>query len=438
MPPIPHPAPRRLLRRGLRTLLLLLGLALLTGAAALLLALQTEASLPTPSAKAAGATTPWAQARGWLAQVRLDTGGLRRLVLRQADVNALLEQLASSPGRPVRAQVAFEAGRATALASWPLTRWPGQPWLNVQLVFDIQAHRPGQLPPLVKARVGHLPLPASWVQWGIERTLAHELGDSWQRLPALLRAAHSQPQTLTLVLQVQRDDMALAVAGLLTPAERAALRAQGQAWRAVLQAAPAGGQLVSVAEALQGGARVAQARVAEGADAGTELHALLLHLGLHATGRSSARLADPASTPLPEAPAPVVLVLAQRTDMAQHFLLSTLLAWQGGQRFSNALGLGKELADTRGGSGFSFNDLAGDLAGTRFGRLAQAEPVRLLDALAVGLAEPAFFPEVADLPEYLSEAQLQARFGGVGAPAYEAQLAEIRRRVAALPLHAGR
>jgi hypothetical protein len=43
-------------------------------------------------------------------------------------------------------------------------------------------------------------------------------------------------------------------------------------------------------------------------------------------------------------------------------------------------------------------------------------------------------PLFADLPEMMPEPQFLSRFGGVGAPAYNALQAEIERRVAALPL----
>ena len=41
-------------------------------------------------------------------------------------------------------------------------------------------------------------------------------------------------------------------------------------------------------------------------------------------------------------------------------------------RLSDVIGLYKEIEDSRGGSGFSFNDIAADRAGTRFGEKAVA------------------------------------------------------------------
>ncbi|MFT3975115.1 MAG: hypothetical protein QM699_17230 [Amaricoccus sp.] len=43
-------------------------------------------------------------------------------------------------------------------------------------------------------------------------------------------------------------------------------------------------------------------------------------------------------------------------------------------------------------------------------------------------------PPIDGLPSGLSEAEFRRRFGDVDSPAYAAMVAEIRRRVAALPL----
>jgi hypothetical protein len=43
-------------------------------------------------------------------------------------------------------------------------------------------------------------------------------------------------------------------------------------------------------------------------------------------------------------------------------------------------------------------------------------------------------PRFDDLPEFLPEAEFKRRYGGVGAPPYNELLAEIDRRVAALPV----
>jgi uncharacterized protein YlaN (UPF0358 family) len=44
-------------------------------------------------------------------------------------------------------------------------------------------------------------------------------------------------------------------------------------------------------------------------------------------------------------------------------------------------------------------------------------------------------PATADLPEFMQEADFKRRFGGIDAPEYKKMMAEIERRIAALPLY---
>ena len=92
------------------------------------------------------------------------------------------------------------------------------------------------------------------------------------------------------------------------------------------------------------------------------------------------------------------------------------------------------MADARQGSGFSFADLAADRAGTRLGLLALRDPQGFQARLAQGLEEADLLPDVSDLPEFMPEAEFKRRFGGVGAPAYQAMLREIEARLDRLPL----
>jgi uncharacterized protein YfiM (DUF2279 family) len=126
-----------------------------------------------------------------------------------------------------------------------------------------------------------------------------------------------------------------------------------------------------------------------------------------------------------------------REDFAKHFLVSAMLAAYADTVLSDAIGLYKEIEDSRGGSGFSFNDIAADRAGTRFGDKAtrSRESARgLQDQFSGALTDRDLMPEWVDLPEFLPEEEFRKRFGGVGAPAYRAMMEEIERRVEALPL----
>ncbi len=132
------------------------------------------------------------------------------------------------------------------------------------------------------------------------------------------------------------------------------------------------------------------------------------------------------------------VTLSGRHDLAQHFTVSAALAAFAGSPLADAIGLYKEVEDSRGGSGFSFKDLAADRAGTVFGEFAtrSADNARGLQRrLAGGATEEDMMPRLANLPEFLSEAQFRRRFGGVGEPAYENMMRRIERRIAACALY---
>ena len=130
------------------------------------------------------------------------------------------------------------------------------------------------------------------------------------------------------------------------------------------------------------------------------------------------------------------VTLGGRDDFSQHFTISAALAATAGSPLSNAVGLYKEVDDSRGGSGFSFNDIAADRAGTRFGELAtgpEAGIQKLHRLLGKGLRDQDLLPEVKDLPEFMQEAEFKRRYGGIGSPAYLKMMDTIERRIAALP-----
>lgn len=121
-----------------------------------------------------------------------------------------------------------------------------------------------------------------------------------------------------------------------------------------------------------------------------------------------------------------------------HFLVSAVLAAEGGGRLADAIGIYKEVIDSRDGSGFSFNDIAADRAGTRFGQIAVQDPGRLraaaLQDADAALKEADFMPPVDGLPEFMPQAEFQARYGGIGAAPYRRMMAEIEQRVMSRPL----
>jgi hypothetical protein len=130
-----------------------------------------------------------------------------------------------------------------------------------------------------------------------------------------------------------------------------------------------------------------------------------------------------------------------RRDWTRHFTISAALAIHANQALSDAAGLLKEELDAgEGGSGFSFGDLLADRAGTRFALAAtrdEASALAMQSRLARACRLEDLFPPAADLPESLTAAQLQARYGGVGGEKYRQMLADIEGRLDRCPLLAG-
>ncbi len=131
------------------------------------------------------------------------------------------------------------------------------------------------------------------------------------------------------------------------------------------------------------------------------------------------------------------VLLAGRDDFSKHFATSAALAANAGAALADVIGLYKEVRDSRGGSGFSFNDIAADRAGTRLGELAvgnRESALNIQRMVIAGVSDKDLMPPFADLPEFMPEAEFKRRYGGIGAPAYKAMMDEIERRIAALPL----
>jgi hypothetical protein len=132
------------------------------------------------------------------------------------------------------------------------------------------------------------------------------------------------------------------------------------------------------------------------------------------------------------------VIVNKRDDFSKHFMVSAALAAFAGTPLADAVGVYKEIADSQGGSGFSFNDIAADRAGVRFGEQASKDAqsaVRLQRRVAAGITELYIMPITEDLPEFMPEALFKHRYGGVGEPAYNRMMADIEERVNKLPLY---
>jgi hypothetical protein len=399
------------------SLLLVLPLASL----ALLLALTTS---PTPQAGQAAAFSVADMERGrrvWktLAPARLKEGEERQVTLSSRDVNLGLAYLAGRLGL-AGAKVDLSPDALSLRASARLPGLPQARYLNLELAM---APRGPLLAP-ARLRLGSVPLPAEFTTrllgWGLALS---PVADQVRVARAMLRAVDLDQDRLrlTFVWHGQALEAAMAQSAGLDMTALAAYR-QRLATLPGRDLAPLLGEVFALArQRSQAGDPVAENRAALTALAERVTGTRLVTVG----GVEQARRGGG-------------IRLAGRTDFAQHFALSAFMAATGGEGLADAAGLYKELRDAREGSGFSFNDLAADRAGSRLGEAASRSrsSAEAVQAKLAGVASAqAFFPRVDDLPEFMNQAEFVRRYGGVGAPAYEAMAEKIEARIAGLPLY---
>jgi hypothetical protein len=130
------------------------------------------------------------------------------------------------------------------------------------------------------------------------------------------------------------------------------------------------------------------------------------------------------AVPVEQVPSFTPLLLSGRADLALHFLYSAAIKLISSAQLSEQIGNLKEIYDAGNGSGFSFIDLAADYAGIYFAENIQHINPALLTTLSVAEFEAAFMPNIANLPEGLSEQQMQQKFGG-----YQGQQFKITEQI---------
>lgn len=131
-------------------------------------------------------------------------------------------------------------------------------------------------------------------------------------------------------------------------------------------------------------------------------------------------------------------MLANRSDLTQHFVISAAIKILSEQGIGMAIGEFKELMDrAEGGSGFSFADLAADVAGLKLA-VAAMDPEtaeRIQHFLAQVENESNFFPAIDSLQEGISKSEFSRQYGTVESAEYKQQLAIINQRIAQLPIY---
>ena len=327
------------------------------------------------------------------------------------------------------ARVLLKRGSAHLSASLRIPASPFGLYLNLQT--ELAAN--GALARVESLRIGQLPVPGWLAEWMIPQLLGVVIDEpdlgSFRRA---IKKISIGDDRVALTYEWQAD-LPEKIRTVLLPAEdQERLRIYQRRLADVTTAVKSSS--VSLAELFAPLFTLAEKR-SSGANAVAENRAIILLLALYTNGQDLSGILPNAKTwPRPRRHG---VLLNGRADLAKHFIVSAALAAKAGGPLSDAVGLYKELADAREGSGFSFNDLAADRAGTRFGEYAadSASAQKLQQRLRAGIVERDLMPATEDLPEFMPEQEFIRRFGGVGAPPYNKMMADIERRIAALPFY---
>ncbi len=404
----------------------LLTLTLLGLAALVVLVFLDSRPLVQEDRTLSAAEQAWA--REWLVAAKphgLRDGERITLTLSEREANIIGNYLIDKVGKG-RVDVRLTADGARVAASLGLPWDPEQRFMNL----DLSLAGGERLPRIAQAHLAGLPLPENLVQ-----TIAERLVNALDQA-RLLHQVDLQPDLALLTYEWHRDALANLGSGLVSADERARILNYQQVLVRYAAAHPrpptiALADLLSVVlsaaqEASQGASQSAPA---------AENRAAILALAAY-TNQQHIRDPVPPDTRSSRIRFRSVALLGRR-DLAQHFMTSAALAAQGGTALSDLVGLYKEVADSRGGSGFSFADLAADRAGTRFANLAtgQRQDAQAVQAAArEGLTADDLMPAIDRLPEGMNAAAFAAAFQDTKSPAYRSAVATIERDIDALRL----
>ena len=295
-------------------------------------------------------------------------------------------------------------------------------WLNI----EARAHSvgKGRALPIVRGRIGQLPVPA-WLMRALIR-------QAW----SIAQPDIPNPPTLEATFPEVRIGAKAARIVLINPGRNAALTGLAQLggtasdprWVARAYCAltrHADGDLATVVRRAWRLNRPARLSPVE------QNRALLVAVAMRTVPEYRDRLAG-AALPLVSRCTNLDLpvTLAGRGDLAKHWAVSATLGASLGGQVAQSLGAFKELSDSLdGGSGFSFVDLAADRSGERFARAAidpQLAPF-VQKRLAAVTEDQLLAPEALQRPEGLDEAVFAQTYTSIDSPEYATALAAIDR-----------
>ena len=357
----------------------------------------------------------------------LQDGEVKTITIGKRDLDLAVNYFVHLIGRG-GSVVELRDGSVTAQATVQLPENPIGQYLNM----DVRLHETSGIPTLEYLQIGRLPIPAWFANEAFKLAINAFYDKTGQRLGAdLIRRVEVTNRNMSITYQWDSDITDVVRTNLVSAEDQDRLKLYNQKLVDVVSTGSGSLKMIDILRPLF---QLAKERSTTG-NAATENRAAIIVLAAYVGGHSLRRLVPQADS-WPQAPKRGIK-LQGRQDFAQHFMISASLSTAGGNVFSDAIGLLKEIDDSRGGSGFSFNDLCADKAGTRFGErsTAYSRASEIQTRIARSLVESDIMPAADDLPEHMSESEFKRRFGGVDSPRYNKMIAEIDRRVEQLPLY---
>lgn len=355
---------------------------------------------------------------------RMRPGALRSILIGNEDLDLAANYLANRYARG-SASVVLQEGGANVRASFTLPTNPLGDFVNLDATLAESAG----LPQIESLRLGRLQVPGFVADYLMRQAL--EQAQPETAVGAAVNAIKRvSMRGGTLGVEYEWSErLPEAIRGVLVSSEdEVRLKAyQTHIARMTATGSKAGLPMEEVLRALM------QLAAERGGDAAAENRAAIIALAFFVNGKGLAAVIPAAREwPKPEARN---VTLAGRHDFAQHYSISAAIAASADSPLADAVGLYKEVDDAQGGSGFSFNDIAADRAGVRFGELATMNlggAQKVQRAAAGRFSASDLLPEIKDLPEFMQEAEFKRRYGGIGGVEYKKMMAEIERRIAAL------
>jgi hypothetical protein len=362
---------------------------------------------------------------------RMKAGVLRTITISQEELDLVVNYLANSYGKG-SSNIDLQQGMARVRATVELPSNPIGRYLNI----DAKLRETKALPRFEYLHIGKLPVPAFAADWLLQFSIKQlQASKDYGAAADIIKNVSTSDDMLRIVFE-WNDALPNQLKSLLVPTkEQERLKAYHE--RLVeLTSRPGSKRSLRLHELMRALFELATQRTNNGGDPTAENRAAIIVMAFYVNGKGLEAII-PAARQWPK-PTSHSVTLGGRGDFSQHFTISAALAATAGSPLSDVIGLYKEITDSHGGSGFSFNDIAADRAGTRFGELATTSvngAQKVQRQFNAGLRESNFMPEVKDLPEYMQEIEFKRRYGSIGSPAYIKMTNEIERRIAALPLY---